>query len=99
VFADPPAFAEPPEPVDDGLLLHAAASRARAAVAMVAAAVRAVRGDARRGRRMTRVLSFMMPSSGAGPWLRLVAGVHRDGCFPVMGRSVRVVRGTVASPV
>jgi hypothetical protein len=78
VFAEPPAFAEPPEPVDDGLLLHAAASRPRAAVAMMAAAVRAVRGDARRGRRMTRVLSFMMPSSGAGPWLRLVAGVHRD---------------------
>jgi hypothetical protein len=39
-FAAAPAFGEPPEPVDDGLLLHAA-SRARAAVAMVAAAARA----------------------------------------------------------
>jgi len=65
-FADPPAFDEPPEPVDDGLPLHAAASRTRAAVAMRAAAVRAVGGHARRGRRMTRVLSFIMPSSGAG---------------------------------
>jgi hypothetical protein len=65
-LADPPAFVEPPEPVDDGLLLHAAASRTRAAVAMTAAAVRAASGHARRGRRMTRVLWFIMPSSGAG---------------------------------
>jgi hypothetical protein len=69
-FADPPAAGEPPEPVDDGLPLHAAAKRARAAVAMTAAAVRAVGGRARHGLRMTRVLSFIMPSSrgciGAG---------------------------------
>jgi hypothetical protein len=66
-LADPPAFVEPPEPVDDGLLLlHAAASRTRAAVAITAAAVRAAGGHARRGRRMTRVLWFIMPSSGAG---------------------------------
>src|SRR6266700_1714855 len=75
-FADPPAFDEPPEPVEDGLPLHAA-SRARAAAAMMAAAVRAVGGLARRGRRMTRVLSFIMPSSGVGSWLRLVVDVHR----------------------
>jgi hypothetical protein len=64
--------------VDDGLPLQAAASRARAAVAMMAAAVRAVGGHARRGRRMTRVLGFIMPSSGVGSWLRLVVDVHRD---------------------
>jgi hypothetical protein len=74
-FADPRAFDEPPEPVDDGLPLHAAASRARAAVAMMAAAARAGRGHARR---MTRVLSFIMPSFGAGWWLRSAAAAHRD---------------------
>jgi hypothetical protein len=53
-----PAFDEPPEPVDDGLLpLQAAASRARTAVAMRAAAVRADRSRARR---------FIMVSSAAG---------------------------------
>jgi hypothetical protein len=46
------------------------------AAAMTAATVRAGRGHARRGRRMTRVPSFIMPSSGAGWWLRLVAGVN-----------------------
>jgi hypothetical protein len=50
--------------VDDGLPLHAAASSARAAVAMMAAAVRAVGGRARHGRRMTRLLWFIMPSLG-----------------------------------
>jgi hypothetical protein len=65
-FADPLVFDEPPELVDDGLPLHAADSRARAAVAMMAAAVRAAGGHARRGRRMTRVLLFIVVSSGAG---------------------------------
>jgi len=78
--AAPPAPGEPPEPVDepvdDGPLPHAAASRATVAVAMMAAAVRA--GRARRGRRMTRVLWFIMPSFGAGPWLRPAAGAHPD---------------------
>src|SRR6266436_8082872 len=73
----PPACDEPPEPVDDVLPLHAAASRARAVVAMMAAAVRAAAGHARRDRRMTRVLSFIMPSSRAGPRLRPAAGVLR----------------------
>jgi hypothetical protein len=78
-FVDPPALDEPPEPVEDGLpLVHAAASRARAAVAMMAAAVRAVGGHARRGRRMTRMRSFIMASPGVGSWLRLVVDVHRD---------------------
>jgi hypothetical protein len=53
--------------VDDGLALHAV-SRARAAVAMAAAAVRAAGGHACRGRRMTAVPSFIMPSSGVS-WL------------------------------
>jgi hypothetical protein len=63
-LAEPPAFGEPPELVDDGLPLHAAASRARAAVAMTAAAVRAAGGHARRRRHMTRVLWFIMSSPG-----------------------------------
>jgi len=41
-------------------------------MAMMAAAVRAVGGHARCGRRVTPVLSFIMPSSGVGWWLRLV---------------------------
>jgi hypothetical protein len=49
-LAGPPAFDEPPGPVDDGLLAHAAVSRARAAATM-AAAVRAAGG---RGRRTVR---------------------------------------------
>jgi len=61
-LVDPPAFDEPP--VDDGLPLHAAASRARLAVAMMAVAVRAVGGHARHGRRMRRMLWFIMVSSG-----------------------------------
>jgi hypothetical protein len=60
----PPAFDEPPEPVDDGPPPHATASKTRTAVAMMAAAVRATGGRTRRSRRMTRVLSFIMPSSG-----------------------------------
>jgi len=44
----------------------------------MAATVRAVGGDARRGRRMTRVLSFIMSSSSVGSWLRLVVDAHRD---------------------
>src|SRR5689334_15740924 len=65
VLADPPAAGAPPEPVDDGLPPHAAASRARIAVAMRTATVRA----GRRGRRMTRVMSFIVPSSwvASGP--------------------------------
>jgi len=63
-LADPRAFGEPPgladEPVDDGLPLQAAGSRTRAAAAMMAAAVRAAGGHARRGRRMTRVPWFIM---------------------------------------
>src|ERR1700733_10388364 len=74
-FADPPAFEDfadlpavdaLPEAVDAGLLPHAVARTARAAVAMIAAAVRAAGGRAHRGRRMTWVLPFIMPSSRAG---------------------------------
>jgi hypothetical protein len=62
-LVDDPTFATPglPELLPP---LQAAASRARPAVAMMAAAVRTVRGRARRGRRMTRVLSFITPPSG-----------------------------------
>jgi hypothetical protein len=52
--------------VDDGLPLHAAASRTTATAAMMAAAVRAVSGHALGGRRMTRVLSFIMLSLRVG---------------------------------
>jgi hypothetical protein len=62
MYAAIAAFDEPLGPVDDGLA-HAAASRARLAVAVMAAAGRAVRGHARR---MTRMLSFIIPSSGTG---------------------------------
>jgi hypothetical protein len=62
-FADPPALGEPPglaaEPVDDGLPLQAA-GRTTAAPTMMAAAVRAAGGHARRGRRMTRMPWFIM---------------------------------------
>jgi hypothetical protein len=90
-FAEPPACDAPPEPVDDELpLLHAAASRARTAVAMRAAAVRAGRGDARRGRRLTRVLSFILVSSAAWWWLRPAAGVQSGlAASRFMGCSVR----------
>jgi hypothetical protein len=53
--------------VDDGLPLHAAASRARLAVVMMATAVRAAGGHARR---MTRMLSFIMPPQG---WVIVLA--------------------------
>jgi hypothetical protein len=61
-FADPPAFDEPPEPVDDGLPLHAT-SRPTPTVAMMAAAVRAAGGHTRRGRRMTRMQSIIMSAT------------------------------------
>jgi hypothetical protein len=63
LFADPPACDEPEESVADGLPLHAD-SRARAAVAMMAAPVRAIGGRTRRGRLATRVLWFTVVSSG-----------------------------------
>src|SRR5690348_9056552 len=61
VLADPPAAGAPPEPVDDGLPPHAAASPARMAVAMTPATVR----TGRRGRRMTRAMSFIVPPHGS----------------------------------
>lgn len=42
-LVDPPAFDEPPEPADDGLPPHAATSRARPAMAMMAAVGAAIR--------------------------------------------------------
>jgi hypothetical protein len=61
-FAEPPVLGEPPALLDEGLLLHAATSRTRAAVVMMAAAVRGVAGRGlrrRRGREPTRMLSFI----------------------------------------
>jgi hypothetical protein len=54
-------FDEPPEAVEDELAPHAVAVRATVAAATTAAAVRGPGSHARRGRRMTRVLSFMVP--------------------------------------
>jgi hypothetical protein len=65
-LADAAALGAPPDPAADRLpLLHAAASRARAAAA-IAAAVRVVRGHARQCRRAAQVLSVIMRSSGPG---------------------------------
>jgi hypothetical protein len=55
------ALVWPPELDELGELEPHAAITVAAAIA---AAVRAVGGHARRGRRMTQVLSFIMPSSG-----------------------------------
>jgi hypothetical protein len=59
-LADPPVLGEPVldelVPADDGLL-HAAVSRAMAAVARMAAAIRIAGGRARRGGRSTGVPS------------------------------------------
>jgi hypothetical protein len=80
------AVAEPPATVDDGLLvllLNATAGRARLAVAMMAAVARAVRSHGRRDWRMTRLLSFMMTSSGfdAVPaWTAMVARRQPPWC-------------------
>jgi hypothetical protein len=62
VFVDPPESDVPPEPVDDGLPPHADASRARTAVATMAATVRELAGLARRGREIKRALLLVMPS-------------------------------------
>src|SRR5258708_34549645 len=48
-FAAPPAFGEPPDPMDDGLPLHAAASSAAAAMTVMTAATRTRRGQGGRG--------------------------------------------------
>jgi hypothetical protein len=75
----PLSCADPAEVVEEGPPPpHPQTSRARPAVAMITAAVRAVGGDARRGRRVVRVGSFILRSSGVGSWLRPVVDVHRD---------------------
>jgi hypothetical protein len=88
-LVDDPTFATPglPELLPPP---QAAASRARPAVAMMAAVVRAVAGHARRGRRMTWVRSFIVPVSALRWWLRLV--VERQAglaSFGFIGCSVR----------
>jgi hypothetical protein len=77
---DPPAFVEPPEPVEDGLPPHAAADRTRAADAMTAAALRAADSHARHGRRLTRVLWLITPAGSMGIGFTLMPAVLRpDG--------------------
>src|SRR5215470_18356543 len=66
--AGPPAFGEPPEPVNEGLPPHAAVSSTRPAVT---ARTPARRGRARHQRRQPPASSFMLPSSKA-----------ETGCFP-----------------
>ncbi len=62
LFVEPPALEVPPEPVDDGLPPHAAASRTRTAVATMAATVRALGDHGRSGRRFKRGVFLVMPS-------------------------------------
>jgi hypothetical protein len=65
---------------------------------MMAAAVRAAGGRARRGRRMRRVLWFIMVSSGLGQGLGLVAGAQ-PGLAAVQGSWAApfgMVRGAAA---
>jgi hypothetical protein len=82
-FGDPPVRGELPGPVDGGLPLHAAASRAGPGVAMTAAAVRAAGGHPRRGRRMTRMLWFIMSPQG---WMIVWPSGARRSVIP--GRAV-----------
>jgi DNA-binding response OmpR family regulator len=84
--------------LDGGLPLHPAASRARVAAAMMADAVRAAGGRARRGRRMTRMLCFIMPSSRlddrAGRRRRFVPHFYaRAGDISATGDVVRMSCG------
>jgi hypothetical protein len=72
-FAEPPVLGELPAPGDEGLALHAAASRPTAAVAMMAAAVRPIGGHVRRGQQTMPMLSFIM---GIG---FMPAVLHKDG--------------------
>ena len=66
-FGDPRAVDEVPATVDGGLPLpHADTSRAKPAVAMIAAVIRAAGGHARLGRCMTRV-PFITPASVGSP--------------------------------
>jgi hypothetical protein len=89
-LATPRAF-EPPQ---------AAASRARPAVAMMAAAVRAVADPARRGGQTMRVRSFLAPSSAVGWWLRLVVDAQSGlAAFCFIAAPFEMVRGSAASPV
>jgi DNA-binding response OmpR family regulator len=78
VLDAPPPFAEPAEPEDDGLLPQAVPSSASAAVARIAAAVRGAGRHGRRVRRMTRILSSIVSSSGLAIVVTASAHVRRD---------------------
>jgi hypothetical protein len=86
VFVDPPPFGEPPEAVDDGPPPHAATTRTRTAVAVMAATVRALAGHARSGRRVKRGCASSFPPRdwmlvpAAGPGVRPGPGVALGLC-------------------
>jgi len=75
-LAGPAAFGEP-VPADDGLL-HAAASRAMAAVVRMAAAIRIAGGRARRGGQLTGVQATGVPSGSVG-FVGFMSAVLRAG--------------------
>jgi hypothetical protein len=77
-FGDACVLDEPPELVDGRLAPHAVASRARPAVAMMAAATHAAGGHVRNGRRVTRALSLIMPFSGSMILLVVELGVRPE---------------------
>jgi hypothetical protein len=72
---------EEEEEEEDPAPPHPQTSRTRPPTAMMAAAARAVSDGACRCRRMTGVLSFIMPSSWVGSWLRLLVDVDRHWRF------------------
>jgi hypothetical protein len=73
-FVEPPAFDAPPPFVDDGPAAHAATSKVRAAVTMMAAAARALIGHGRERRRIARVQSFIV-----SPQVWMIGGPARQG--------------------
>jgi hypothetical protein len=79
-LADPPAFGEPPEPVDDGLL-HAAASRAAAAMTVMTAATRGRRSHDGRGPGPRPGQSFisLLLAAGQGDCRFMAASVPAGG--------------------
>src|SRR5579864_8988656 len=91
VFAGVPAFGEPPDPADDGLLLHAAASRAAAAMPVMTAAARARRGQG--GRRPGQLLISCLFAAGQGDCGFMAASVPADGGARF---TRRVERGSLA---
>src|SRR5262249_9721521 len=78
--ADPPPFDEPPDPLDDGLPPHAAASRT-AAMTVMTAATRARRGQSVRGPgpRPGQLLISSLVAAGHGDCAFMAASVPAGG--------------------